>query len=64
VSTAQQGDSGISLDEQRHRIATRCVEHGWSLEHIFVDSAVSGSVPLGKRPEGPGCSPSCGPATR
>jgi putative DNA-invertase from lambdoid prophage Rac len=52
VSTTQQSDSGISIDEQRHRITSRCGEHGWHLEHIFVDGAVSGSVPIGKRPEG------------
>ena len=33
VSTTQQSESGISLDEQRHRITARCHEHGWALEH-------------------------------
>jgi putative DNA-invertase from lambdoid prophage Rac len=52
VSTTQQSESGISLDEQRHRITARCHEHGWALEHVFVDVGVSGSVPLAKRPQG------------
>jgi putative DNA-invertase from lambdoid prophage Rac len=52
VSTTQQSDSGISLDEQRHRIGARCSEHGWHLEHVFVDAGVSGSVPLNRRPQG------------
>ena len=52
VSTTMQADSGISLAEQQHRISARCHEHSWALEHCYVDSAVSGSVPLGKRPQG------------
>ena len=47
-----QADSGISLDEQRTQIECRCREKGWDLRDIFVDAGVSGSTPLGKRPEG------------
>ena len=52
VSTDQQRDSGISLDEQRVKIEARCRENGWQLEHVYVDAGVSGSTPLGKRAEG------------
>jgi DNA invertase Pin-like site-specific DNA recombinase len=47
-----QADSGISLDGQRHKIEARCAENRWHLERIFVDAGVSGSTPLGRRPEG------------
>ena len=30
----------------------RALENGWTLEHIFVDAGVSGSIALGARPEG------------
>jgi putative DNA-invertase from lambdoid prophage Rac len=52
VSTDRQADSGISLDEQERKIEARCLEHGWRLEQVYVDAGVSGSTPLGKRPEG------------
>ena len=52
VSTDMQADSGISLDEQRRKIEARCSENGWNLEWIYVDAGVSGSTPLGHRPEG------------
>ena len=49
VSTDQQRDSGISLDEQQ---PARCIENGWHLERVYVDAGVSGSTPLSRRPEG------------
>jgi DNA invertase Pin-like site-specific DNA recombinase len=52
VSTDQQRDSGISLDEQQRKIEGRCLENGWNLERIYVDAGISGSTPLGRRPEG------------
>ena len=52
VSTDQQRDSGISLDEQQRKIEARCIENGWSLEHVYVDAGISGSTPLARRPEG------------
>jgi DNA invertase Pin-like site-specific DNA recombinase len=52
VSTDQQRDSGISLDEQERKIRARCLENGWHLEHVYIDAGVSGGTPLGKRPEG------------
>lgn len=52
VSTEQQRDTGLSVDEQRVKIEARCTENGWQLEHIYADAGVSGSIPLGKRPQG------------
>jgi DNA invertase Pin-like site-specific DNA recombinase len=52
VSTQGQTDSGISLDEQQRNIEGRCLERGWTLEKMYVDAGISGSTPLGKRPEG------------
>ena len=52
VSTDRQADSGISLDEQERRIRGRALQEGWSLSEIFIEAGISGSVPLGKRPEG------------
>jgi putative DNA-invertase from lambdoid prophage Rac len=52
VSTDKQSSEGVSLDEQEKRITARCAENGWQLQTIFVDAGVSGSVPLGKRPQG------------
>src|SRR3954470_17743799 len=52
VSTDQQADSGISLDEQKRKIEARCAENGWQLEHVYVDAGISGSMPLGRRPQG------------
>jgi DNA invertase Pin-like site-specific DNA recombinase len=51
VSTDQQRDSGISLDEQQRKIEARCLENGWTLERVYVDAGVSGSTPL-KPPAG------------
>lgn len=52
VSTDQQRDSGISLDEQQRKIEGRCHEQGWQLERVFVDAGVSGGIALARRPEG------------
>jgi DNA invertase Pin-like site-specific DNA recombinase len=52
VSTSDQADNGVSLDEQQRRIEGRCLEQGWQLSEIFVERGVSGSVPFAERPEG------------
>jgi len=52
VSTDQQRDNGISLDEQHRRIGGRCLEMGWQLSEMFVEAGVSGSVPFADRPQG------------
>jgi hypothetical protein len=51
VSTAEQRDQGISLDEQKQRIEGRCLEQGWTLTELYVEGGVSGSVPFAKRPQ-------------
>lgn len=52
VSTDAQTDGGISLDEQEHKIKSRCSENGWQLERVYVDAGISGSTPLSRRPQG------------
>ena len=52
VSTSDQADNGVSLDEQQRRIEGRCLEQGWHLAEMFVERGVSGSVPFADRPEG------------
>ena len=52
VSTSDQVDNGVSLDEQQRRIEGRCLEQGWQLSEMFVERGVSGSVPFAERPEG------------
>jgi DNA invertase Pin-like site-specific DNA recombinase len=52
VSTERQADQGVSLDEQIRRIEGRALEQGWQIAEVFVERGVSGSVPLGDRPEG------------
>jgi DNA invertase Pin-like site-specific DNA recombinase len=52
VSTDTQSASGISLEEQQRKIEARSLENGWHLERVYIDAGISGSTPLGKRPEG------------
>jgi putative DNA-invertase from lambdoid prophage Rac len=52
VSTERQADEGVSLDEQIRRIEGRALEQGWQIAEVFVERGISGSVPLGDRPEG------------
>jgi len=52
VSTERQADEGVSLDEQIRRIEGRALEQGWQLAETFIERGISGSVPLGDRPEG------------
>ena len=52
VSTEMQSSEGISLEEQAHKIQSRCSENGWELEHVYVDAGISGSTPLSRRPQG------------
>lgn len=42
VSTAEQGEDGISLDNQRERIAAWCVASGFTLDRVFVET-ISGA---------------------
>jgi putative DNA-invertase from lambdoid prophage Rac len=52
VSTTDQAERGVSLDEQQRRIEGRCLEQGWYLAEVFIERGVSGSVPFAERPEG------------
>ena len=52
VSTARQADEGESLPEQERRLGGYAVSLGLSLDRLFVERGVSGSVPLAERPEG------------
>jgi putative DNA-invertase from lambdoid prophage Rac len=52
VSTERQVGEGVSLNEQIRRIEGRALEQGWQIAEVFVERGISGSVPLGDRPEG------------
>lgn len=52
VSTAEQASNGDSLATQRQQIAGYAMMKGWKLADVFVESGVSGSVPLADRAEG------------
>jgi putative DNA-invertase from lambdoid prophage Rac len=52
VSTDRQADEGVSLEEQIRRIEGRALEQGWQIAEVFIERGISGSIPLGDRPEG------------
>ena len=52
VSPTQQADKGESLDVQRRQLEGWAHMQGVALGDVFVERAVSGSVPVGQRPEG------------
>ncbi|QAY97035.1 resolvase [Methylovirgula ligni] len=52
VSTRRQADDGESLDVQQRIVAGYAQMHGLEIGRSFVERGVSGSVPLGERPEG------------
>jgi putative DNA-invertase from lambdoid prophage Rac len=52
VSTAEQANTGVSLDTQQQQITGYAMMKGWAVADCFVEAAVSGSVPLADRPEG------------
>jgi putative DNA-invertase from lambdoid prophage Rac len=52
VSTAEQANSGLSLDTQQQQITGYTMMKGWAVAEFFVEAGVSGSVPLADRPEG------------
>ena len=52
VSTARQAEEGESLDVQQRTLTGYAMMHGIKLDRTFVERGVSGSVPLGDRPEG------------
>jgi putative DNA-invertase from lambdoid prophage Rac len=52
VSTVAQASEGESLDVQQRVIAGYAQMHGLAVDRVFVERGVSGSKPLGERPQG------------
>jgi putative DNA-invertase from lambdoid prophage Rac len=52
VSTARQAGEGESLDVQQRVMAGYATMQGLTVTQTFVERGVSGSVPLGERPQG------------
>ena len=52
VSTSRQAEDGESLDVQQRTVAGYAMMHGLTVNQSFVEGGVSGSVPLGDRPQG------------
>src|SRR6516162_8537648 len=52
VSTAEQANAGLSLDQQKQQITGYSMMKGWQVAEYFIEVGVSGSVPLADRPEG------------
>ena len=52
VSTARMASDGESLDVQQRTVAGYAMMHALEVSQIFVEGGVSGSVPLGDRPQG------------
>lgn len=52
VSSDRQANEGDSLEAQRRAIELVCELEGFELVEVFADPAVSGSVPIARRPDG------------
>ena len=52
VSTARQASAGESLEVQQRQLAGYGTMLGLALDRVFVERGVSGSKPIGERPEG------------
>ena len=52
VSTADQAEHGNSIDMQRSRLEAYAVAAGLEVKAIFIEEAISGTIPLADRPEG------------
>jgi putative DNA-invertase from lambdoid prophage Rac len=52
VSTDRQADEGESLEVQRRKLEGYAMQHGWTIDRVFVERRVSGSRPLEERAEG------------
>jgi putative DNA-invertase from lambdoid prophage Rac len=52
VSTAMQADEGESLAVQQRQLAGYAQMNGLTIDKVFVERGVSGSKPLGDRPQG------------
>src|SRR5437588_11097607 len=52
VSTDRQADEGESLGAQQRVVEEYAMMQGLTVDELFVERGVSGSKPLGERPEG------------
>jgi putative DNA-invertase from lambdoid prophage Rac len=52
VSTSRQAEEGESLDVQRRTVAGYALMLGLTVDRMFIERGVSGSVPLSEREEG------------
>jgi putative DNA-invertase from lambdoid prophage Rac len=52
VSLNIQVDNGESLGVQERQISGYAQMNGWEVDNTFIEKGVSGSIPLGERPEG------------
>jgi putative DNA-invertase from lambdoid prophage Rac len=52
VSTARQASEGESLDVQQRMLAGYAQMNGLNIDKVFVERGVSGSKPIGSRPQG------------
>src|SRR6478609_5514145 len=52
VSTSQQAEEGLSLDDQRERLAAYCKLHRFELVDLIADEGESAGKPLAKRTGG------------
>ena len=52
VSTLRQAEEGLSLEVQRRQLEGYALQHGLTLDRVFVEDGVSGAVPLANRPAG------------
>lgn len=52
VSTSRQVEEGESLDVQQRTVAGYALMLGLTVDRMFIERGVSGSVPLSERPEG------------
>jgi DNA invertase Pin-like site-specific DNA recombinase len=52
VSTVRQAAEGESLDVQQRTIAGYALMRDMAIDQVFIERAVSGSVPLAERPQG------------
>lgn len=52
VSTAEQAGKGDSLEVQERQATGYAMMKGWSVDEVFIEGGVSGSVPLADRAEG------------
>jgi putative DNA-invertase from lambdoid prophage Rac len=52
VSTGRQAEDGESLGAQQRKIEGYAMMQGMQVDSMFVERGISGSTPLGERPEG------------